>query len=146
MAHATMEKFGYPDTNIGAYEYWSVQLRPKQATLGALVLICKEDATAFSAISPTAFAEMPKVLKDIETTLSRVFSYDKINYLMLMMVDPHVHCHVLPRYKSPKAFEGQSFTDPAWPGPPDIAHVNETQKAVFDKLLQELRQAWPSKP
>ena len=33
------------------------------------------------------------------------------NYLMLMMVDPHVHFHVIPRYAAPQRFEDVDFPD-----------------------------------
>ena len=39
---------------------------------------------------------------------------------MLMMVDPHVHFHVIPRYDGSRSFGGMSFPDRAWPGPPDL--------------------------
>ena len=41
--NATMKKFGYPDTLIKEYSHWAVLLRPQQATLGALVLVCKDE-------------------------------------------------------------------------------------------------------
>ena len=91
MANATQLKFGYPATLIEAYDHWCVLLRPAQATLGALVLVCKDEATAFSAISSEAFGELGEVTKHIETALSNFRPYDKINYLMLMMVDRDVH-------------------------------------------------------
>ena len=96
--NVTMEKFGYPATLVEEYNHWVVLVRPAQVTLGSLVLVCKDDAAAFSAISPEAFGELAQVTKDIEATLSAFRAYDKINYLMLMMVDPDVHFHVLPRY------------------------------------------------
>lgn len=144
MTHATLEKFGYPATLIREYKHWSVLLRPKQATLGALVLTCNEDATAFSDISPAAATEMPAAVKDIETTLKARFAYSKINYLMLMMVDPQVHFHVLPRYETPQTFEDINFTDPGFPGPPDLSHANEAPPETFEKLLEDLRRLWPT--
>lgn len=53
--NATMKKFGYPETLIREYDNWVVLLRSQQATLGALVLVCKENADAFSQISQDAF-------------------------------------------------------------------------------------------
>jgi diadenosine tetraphosphate (Ap4A) HIT family hydrolase len=41
----------------------------------------------------------------------------KINYLMLMMVDPHVHFHVLPRYEGDRSHGGIEVVDAGWPGP-----------------------------
>lgn len=141
MAHDTMIKFGYPDTLIRELDFWTVQLRPKQATLGAMVLICKEDVTAFSDISAGAFAELPQAVTMIERAAGAAFSYDKINYLMLMMVDPHVHFHVLPRYTAGKEYAGAAFSDPGWPGPPELGHDNDADDAVKKEIMEALKSA-----
>lgn len=143
MAHATLKAFGYPQTLIREYEHWTVQLRPKQATLGALVLIAKADVTAFSALPDAAFVEQARVVRDIESTLSSLFGYDRINYLMLMMVDPQVHYHVLPRYREPKHFGGARFEDPGWPGPPQLGHTNTLDAPSAARLREHIRDAWP---
>lgn len=143
MVHETLVKFGYPDSLIKEYEHWAVCLRPKQATLGALVLIAKSESTAFSSLSNAAFAEQKKIIEDIEATLSKNFSYNKINYLMLMMVDPQVHYHVLPRYDGACMFADISFEDQGWPGPPNLAIANDVDEETFNTLLQHLRDSWP---
>jgi diadenosine tetraphosphate (Ap4A) HIT family hydrolase len=141
--NATMKKFGAPDTLICDYHHWAVLLRPGQVTLGSLVLICKEPATAFSMISVAAFSELHSVTRDIEGVLRRTFNYDRINYLMLMMVDPDVHFHVIPRYETPQTFSAQVFTDPGWPGPPDLAKVNATDTEQNHGILTALKAHWP---
>ena len=85
--HDTLVKFGYPDTLIHEGRYWSVLLRPQQATLGALVLVCNENVTQYSQISPAAFVEQGLMVTGIETMLTRAFGYQRINYMMLMMVE-----------------------------------------------------------
>ena len=107
-------------------------LRAQQVTLGSLVLVCKEEATSFPDISTAAFAELKHVTSVMEGMLAAAFAFDKVNYLMLRMVDPHVHFHVLPRYASARTFEGMTFEDPAWPKPPDL-----TASAVFPEGLRE---------
>ena len=140
--NATMQKFGYPDTLVREYKNWVLLLRPQQVTLGALVLICKNEATAFSEISPEAFVELKEITSAIELHLKGCFSYDKINYLMLMMIDPDVHFHVLPRYAGPRLFEQAEFNDPGWPGPPDLSRSNEGGEALQRNILQTLRQVF----
>jgi diadenosine tetraphosphate (Ap4A) HIT family hydrolase len=135
-----MEKFGYPETLIREYQNWVVLLRPQQATLGALVLICKHEVDSFSKIGSESFAELEQITTDIEQNLEACFSYDKINYLMLMMVDREVHFHVLPRYAETCYFDQAEFKDPGWPGPPDLAHINKTGKALNDGLRHTLHQ------
>lgn len=143
--HETLKKFGYPATLIQEYEHWVVVLRPKQATLGALVLIAKSDVVAFSGLPAAAFGELERVTQDIESTLQGRFGYDKINYLMLMMVDPQVHFHVLPRYAAVQTYNGGEFADTGWPGPPTLGDVAEIGEDGFAHLLASLRDDWPDR-
>ncbi|MFK7913518.1 MAG: HIT domain-containing protein [Pseudomonadales bacterium] len=143
----TIEAFGYPDTVIHDGESWLVMLRPKQATLGSLILACKEPAKAISELSSNAVDEMPVAMQRCERVLSESFGYDKINFLMLMMVDPHVHFHVLPRYREDReaglpSLANTVFSDPGWPAAPrlDVATVTTAQQNA--ELTTFLRNQW----
>jgi diadenosine tetraphosphate (Ap4A) HIT family hydrolase len=144
MINATLAKFGYPDTLLREYPHWCVLLRPAQATLGALVLVCKDEARALPQISSAAFAELKDVTGDVERALATFRRFGKINYLMLMMVDPDVHFHVLPRYAEPQTFEGLSFPDPGWPGVPNLAAAITLEPSVRHKLLTAVKAVWPA--
>lgn len=135
----TMRKFGYPDSTVKEFQNWIILLRPQQLTLGSMVLVCKEPATTFSAVSTEAFTELQQVTKQVERGLQGAFTYDKINYLMLMMVDPYVHFHVVPRYSQERTFEGQKFYDYAWPGPPDFSRGNQTKEETNQSILAYLK-------
>lgn len=141
--NATLRKFGYPGTLLHEYRHWCVLLRPAQATLGALVLAAKSEATAFSALPPDAFAELHGAIAGIEAALRSFKPFDRINYLMLMMTDPHVHFHVIPRYAAAQDFAGCIFTDPGWPGPPDLKTATAITDAARALLLQALKSHWP---
>lgn len=140
--NATMRKFGAPQTIIQSYHYWSVLLRPAQATLGALVLIAHEPANAFSELSLASFNELHAVTRHIESALTQAFQYDEINYLMLMMVDPDVHFHVLPRYAQPKSFAGMEFIDAGWPAVPNLSQINKTDTAINQQIMEHLKTYW----
>lgn len=135
----TLQKFGYPDTLVKEYRHWYVLCRFKQVTLGSLILICKDQVDAFSKISPESFAELPVAIKEIETNLKELFQNEKINYLMLMMRDPEVHFHVVPRYSTDKEFDGVIFKDSAWPKKADIDVVNDVGDDTLQKITSALR-------
>jgi len=137
-----MRKFGAPETIIQSFQHWSVLLRPAQATLGALVLAAHEPARAFSELSPASFAEMHGVIGQIESTLARAFQYDKINYLMLMMVDPDVHFHVIPRYAQPKLFAGREYADAGWPAVPNLGQINATDEKINQLIIDHIKACW----
>ncbi len=136
--NATMTRFGYPGTCIREHEHWAVLLRPKQVTLGSLVLAHKGNATEFSQIPATAFAELHVVINELEQRLKGAFEYDRINYLMLMMVDPEVHFHVFPRYQNSPSFDGVEFPDDGWPAPPQLASWTEISDETRAQLMQAL--------
>lgn len=82
-----------------------------------MVLICKESANAFSALSPQAFSDLDPVVAGVERVLRQVVAYVKIKYLMLMMVDPDVHFHVIPRYAGTREHDGVAIPTRAGPAP-----------------------------
>jgi diadenosine tetraphosphate (Ap4A) HIT family hydrolase len=140
--NATEVKFGDPANRIAQSAYWTVLLRPRQPTLGSLVLVCREPVKAFGEVSPAAFADLQQMVQRIESMLRAVTGYERINYLMLMMVDPDVHFHVLPRYATPREFGGQSFLDAGWPGQPQLEPAVVLEPALRDALRTRLAEAW----
>lgn len=119
----TIEKFGWPETLVREFEHWVVLVRPAQVTLGSLVLAAKSDATAYGQLPRAAFAEQADAVAAIERALRAFTACERINYLMLMMVDPNVHFHVIPRYSEPRAWNGVEFPDAGWPGAPDLSNA-----------------------
>ncbi len=143
MPNQTAAKFGHPETLVRDFRHWCVLLRPQQVTLGALVLICKDEARRFPEITAGGFSELAVATREIERALSGFRPFDKINYLMLMMVDPDVHFHVIPRYETPQSFGGIDFPDPGWPGAPDLKQAVRPEGTLLVGLLTAIREAWP---
>ena len=134
--NATIIKFGYPATLVREYHYWVVLIRPAQVTAGSLILAAKGDSTAYGALPAEAFAEQGVIIAEIEESLRDVVNMDKINYLMLMMVDPHVHFHVIPRYPGTRSFAGLELADHGWPGPPDLKSAVELDSAAIGQAVE----------
>jgi len=135
----TIAKFGHPATLIAEYEHWVVLLRPAQPTLGALVLAAKSDVTAFGDLPAEAHAELKVATAAIEAALGLAVDYAKINYLMLMMVDPHVHFHVLPRYDGERSGAGLTVADAGWPAQPDLGQAVKLDEAQIAALTGWLK-------
>lgn len=140
----TIHRFGYPETLIAEYEHWVVLLRPAQPTIGSLVLASKSEATAFSDLPPEAMAGLGDAVKAIEHALADAVAYEKINYLMLMMVDPHVHFHVLPRYDGERSVCGVTVQDAGWPRVPALGQAVELTPEQARALVAHFKGSWPS--
>jgi diadenosine tetraphosphate (Ap4A) HIT family hydrolase len=140
----TIVRFGYPETLVADYAHWVVLLRPEQPALGSLVLAAKGPATAFSQLSAEAFAELGRVVQDIEGRVCDAVGYAKINYLMLMMVDRNVHFHVVPRYEGERSAAGVTVRDAGWPKAPVLGEAVELSAEQIATLVGWLRSGWPS--
>lgn len=141
-ATATMEKFGHPATLVGETRWWAALFRRKQVTLGSLVLAAKAPVTSFAALPQEAFSDLAAATRAVERTLADFKAFDRINYLMLMMVDPHPHFHVLPRYSAPREIRGAVVADVAWPGAPALDKAVELEPQIEAAAIAELRALW----
>ena len=141
--NATMQKFGWPRTRIVEMDHWAIMLRPQQCTLGALVLACKQPVTEFGQVDGAGHAELGSAVAGIETMLKAAIGYQKINYLMLMMVDPDVHFHVLPRYEGEKSHQGLHVPDMGWPGPARLDAFADPTDEAQAALIAHLGAHWP---
>jgi diadenosine tetraphosphate (Ap4A) HIT family hydrolase len=139
----TILRFGYPGTLIAEYGHWVVLLRPAQPTLGSLVLAAKGEARSFAGLPREAFAELQRAVADIEQALGAAVRFKKINYLMLMMVDPHVHFHVIPRYEGERGACGVSVTDSGWPKVPALGEAVALEPGQVEALVGYFRGYWP---
>jgi diadenosine tetraphosphate (Ap4A) HIT family hydrolase len=139
----TIRRFGWPATSVAEYDHWLVLLRPDQPTLASLVLAAKGEATAFGALGDAAFAELGRVVADIEAALGQAVAPAKINYLMLMMVDPHVHFHVVPRYEGERSACGVAIGDSGWPKMPALGEAATLTGDQVADLAAWLKGLWP---
>ena len=125
-------------TLLRELDHWVILLRPAQVTLGSLVLAAKSDATAYGAVPGEAFAEQAEAVALIERALAGFCAYERINYLMRMMVDPNVHFHVFPRYSEPRRWKGVDFPDLGWPGPPQLSGASALSTEQIVALVAHL--------
>jgi diadenosine tetraphosphate (Ap4A) HIT family hydrolase len=134
----TIEKFGYPATLVHEFEHWVLLLRPSQVTLGSLILAAKSNATSYGELPSEAFVEQRQAVVAIEAALTGFCAYERINYLMLMMVDPNVHFHVIPRYSEPRRWNDLEFADAGWPGVPKLDRAVKINGEQTRKLVSEI--------
>ncbi len=127
---------------IKEYKHWKLLIRNRNTTLGNCVAITKRHMQNLSEITPQEMEEFAYLVKDIETALKQSFSNDKINYMMLMMKDPHAHFHIIPRYSETRNFAGIEWSDEGWPRTPSMKKPsvsNEILKQVKDEILKNMK-------
>jgi diadenosine tetraphosphate (Ap4A) HIT family hydrolase len=135
--------FNEKENLIKEYKYWKLLIRNRNTTLGNCVAILKRHIEHFSEINTEEMSEFTKVVKNIEESLKKSFNYDKINYLILMMKDKHLHFHIIPRYLSPRNFVSTEWVDDEWPKPTIRSKMN-VSKEELEQIKNEILKNWPS--
>ncbi len=131
---AFQEKFRVVQLTVVKTEFWTWSVRPVHSTVGSGILSLNRYCEKLSLITEKEGADFARITRIIENTLQKAFQYDKMNYLMLMMVDLHLHYHVIPRYSTPRNFAGQEWSDKGWPALPVLQG-----DVPSDNVLLEIR-------
>lgn len=113
--------FAVEELLIAATEHWTWSVRPEQITLGTGVLALKRHCPTFGQMAPAEGHDLASAVAIVEANLRVAFEPDRINYVMLMMRDHHVHFHVVPRYAGPRQFVDRLWLDEAWPTAPSLS-------------------------
>lgn len=100
---------------IKEYKYWTVSVHQNQGYLGRCVVWCKrENALDLADATEEEQKELIPILRDLREAVKNAFQPDWFNYAFLGNEARHLHGHFLPRYSSPRQFEGITFTDDKW--------------------------------
>lgn len=139
--NATIAKFGHPETLIREYEHWVVLFRTHQITVGSVIIAAKSSATRLGELSAEIWAEFSNVTEEVEGWLSDSFNAQKFNYLALMMKDPNVHFHVVPRYDAPVIVDNKEFIDADWPLKTEMKETemsDDTKRIIMQTILEKV--------
>lgn len=134
------EKFRVDELLVVRSKHWSWSVRPVHSTLGAGVLSLNRYCEAMSDLTTEEGADLTLICRTIEAALREFTAPARMNYVMLMMVDSHLHFHVLPRYPSDKEFGGQVWHDGGWPALPAMGDNGEVSSTTLLAIRDALRE------
>lgn len=105
---------------IKEYRYWTLSIHDSQRYLGrSYVWLVREGGMQrFSEITDEEMAELRTVMREYEAAIGKLWQPDFMNYAWLANLfhqhGGHGHLHLIPRYASPRTFEGIEFVDDRW--------------------------------
>lgn len=130
------EKFRINELKIYSNDFWHISLRPGQLTLGSMVISTSKEWKNFTDVSEEAGAGLIQAQAICEKLAKETFGAVRINVVCLMMNDPFIHYHVLPRFDKDVSFAELKWKDEFWPGAPVFKPVI-TDDLLLSKLKEE---------
>lgn len=121
------------------YDHWVLEVNHRQHTLGSFIIFAKRKVENYSDLNKSELNELVKVMKEIESALTKLFNPGRFNYLQLGNNVHYLHFHGIPRYKTNRKFDGKVWTDPSWGHfPPWIR--TEIDKETLRKLKGKIEE------
>ena len=117
-------------------QYWRVAINRNQNLLGKLLISLLRHEEAVTALTADEWSDLHAEIRWATGRLRLAFAGDHFNYAFLQNQDRHVHLHV-PRYASPRALAGETFTDTSYPG----HYVLGTEKLVGPDVIDRIDRA-----
>ena len=137
---AFRETFRLDELTVTRNDTWVLSVRPAQLTLGSMIVSVAAGQQRFQELGATEGAGYADIVATAERLALDVYGAVRINVVALMMKDPVVHYHVLPRYDAPVDRHGTTWEDGDWPGPPVFGPA-PTDDDVLLAIREELTAA-----
>jgi diadenosine tetraphosphate (Ap4A) HIT family hydrolase len=125
---------------IKEHEHWKIGVSRGQITLGNLFIVLKRHELFLANTTAEEFSELHTIIKEAKTMLDNAFKPDWYNTVQLTNSEPHLHIHIIPRYRERRVFEGQEFLDSTYGAPYTPATIKQDEKFI-KSLSQFLRQS-----
>lgn len=130
----------YSHLLIKDFTYWTLNIHENQGYLGRCVLLCKRaDALDLAEATPEEQKELFELLPKIKKALYDAFQPDWYNYSFLGNGFKHLHGHIIPRYASPRIFEGVTFEDKRWGHNWRTDHEFTTTAVLLSKVQDKIK-------
>lgn len=122
-----------PELRIAEFNYSYLCLNRDQFFPGYCFLFTKEHLTDFSCLDKAVQYGMIDEITTVSKALQNLFTPDKINYELLGNMVPHIHWHIVPRFK----------TDSLWPRPiwSETRQEKHLHPDEIESLINSIKQA-----
>jgi diadenosine tetraphosphate (Ap4A) HIT family hydrolase len=134
---AFRDTFRLEELTISDEGGWTISVRPGQITLGAMVISSSSGLLDFQDLDEDTSVGLSTAFALAEQLAKERLGAVRVNLVCLMMKDPVVHFHVLPRFDRPVERYGRTWEDADWPGPPTFGPA-PVDDAVLQALVRDL--------
>ncbi len=101
-----------PGLRIAELEFCYVILNRDQFFLGYTFVVTKKHVTELFHLDKKARETVMEEVNEVAAALYKLFQPDKINYELLGNMVPHMHWHLIPRFRNDRLWPRPVWTEP----------------------------------
>ena len=137
---------------------WKALLHPNQSSLGSALIVSLRHVSKVGALTRVEMADFHQLFRQLESTLERTFGAALVNLscernwayreknpvppFLEGQPNPHVHWHVVPRYRQRVRFMNIEWNDPTF-GEPFLWRKKDIPEDVTVGIIHAIRQTLP---
>jgi diadenosine tetraphosphate (Ap4A) HIT family hydrolase len=123
--------------HVADFAHSTAWVHPNQTLRGRTTLIARMHCTDMLTLEPEVYAGISDELRVLARAIQRAFAPARMNYANYGNVVPHLHWHIVPRYRD----------DPWWGGPPSLMEKTERlPDAEYESIATRIRSHLPRVP
>jgi diadenosine tetraphosphate (Ap4A) HIT family hydrolase len=123
--------------HVADFAHSTAWIHPNQTLRGRTTLIARGHCTDMLELAPETYAGIAGELRVLAGAIQRAFAPARMNYANYGNVVPHLHWHVVPRYRD----------DPWWGGPPSLVEPAERlADGEYQNIASMIRSHLPALP
>jgi diadenosine tetraphosphate (Ap4A) HIT family hydrolase len=101
-----------PESVVEEDPHWTIAVNRNQNLIGRLIVVLRRPLESVTLLSAAEWSELHWHIRRTRAALDQLLRPDQYNYAFLMNADVQVHLHVIPRYRRPREWNGDTFIDP----------------------------------
>lgn len=108
----------YDQYQFGETKYWKLFVHERGVPyLGRAYAWYKGDARdLFADCPPEALTDLQHAMQLMHAAATQLWQPDVFNYAAFTNEAPHLHVHIIPRYREPRTWQGVRCVDERWGG------------------------------
>ncbi|MEI8355661.1 MAG: HIT family protein [Deltaproteobacteria bacterium] len=130
-----------PEFRIAELDFCYVILNRDQFFQGYTFVVTKQHVTELFHLDRVARETLMEEVSRVAASLYRLFQPDKINYELLGNMVPHIHWHLIPRFRTESL-----WPRPIWSEPHSEQFLTTDEYAQRIGLIRELMERGPLNP
>jgi len=122
-------------------DYWKVSLGSNQAYFGRAFMSLRQHKGSLNELSTEEWADFQRLVPRIEVAYKQAFGAEPMNWSCLMNNafqtepdNPHVHWHIIPRYRTAPTLGGITFDDSLFGYHYDPKATREVSDDIIDQI------------
>lgn len=128
-------------------KHWRAILASDQGCLGRCYVVLGRHCSDMAKLKLEEWIDFSEVVQELECALRKAFDATMFNWACFMNYayqldppNPHVHWHLVPRYKQKVKFAGMTFEDPKFGQPYDLTRTQVVPPEVKQKIVTRIKE------